>query len=545
MAGAAICVLVGLGLVYLPAGALRFGQVAEAGCGPVTGTTPAAPIVEGETGRAGFGLALEGVECADDLALLPVDVTGFVTVRPARLVSKLGLKEDGDAAAVFKAWQDGVGIPLAAVERFTLAATDVEGMHRLLIVQTRRSIHRPAVIKACVPAPISRIGILKTGDPKCEIYTSERTGLAVYFPGKNLVVVADCLQTMQDSLTRAASPAPGFKAARERAAKSDLVAWGVTKTPPAGQVTALKPINWLVRKQPAARFLPFFPVPLPATLTAGQMSLDLGKQMDLEMRFTFRDEAAARNGVKCVCRLVDMCRAECLTMLDDEVDDQEEEAPPVQARQMAELAAALEKRLQKVQPHADKETVTVAARVPFEAKQVWSAFVCLAKEECNELPAPKPEVTPGLFFRPPGAENRPDLVPPPPGMAPAPQMPPPVETARGWGSTGRAPGVAPAPQMPPPGIPMLRPPAPPAPVVTEALPVAPAKLTVANVRKEEVLLFTVDRQSGDLNFVKKLPAGEAADVKTVTGERWVAVFLSAPYRVKYVVVQPEGVWLLR
>jgi hypothetical protein len=497
--GAACCVLTGLGLVCLP-GATSWG-----GCGP----SQAPPA------RTTGDFGLPKLEQANDLALLPHDVTGFISVRMGRLLGKLGLKEDGGAAPFFKAWKDGVGMPLSAVERFTFAATDLEGNNRLLIIQTRRPINQAAVLKACVPGAIIRTGVIKTGDPIRDIHSSEKTGLSVCFASKNLVVVANDLDTMQRCLPKKNTrPQPALKAALERAAKCDLLAWGLAKTPPVpsvpGSVAALKAARLRVsRYQDAMRFLPFVPFPMPRDVLAGQVSLTVGEQLDMELRLTFCDEPAASKGVKCVSRLVNLVRAECLSLAETDETPGMPDPLPAQLRQMAELGHVLEKHLQKAQPRTDKAAVAVTASMPFEAKQLWSAFVCLAMEEEGSGPTPTVTPSPGLFFRQ-ASDDR--LPPPMPGGTSVPVPPPPPSMA--------------VPVMPPPAL------------------TTSAKLTVANVRKEAVLLFNVDPQ-GELTFVKKVPAGEAVDLKTVTGERWVAVFLTEPYRVKFVVTQPEVVWLVR
>ena len=519
-AGAAACVLALVGIACL-AGCTSFGRTepgvvaclrpcgggpASIGCGP-------ARCSEAPHGAGlALGLGLEELPRADDLALLPTNVTGFVSVHLAHLLGKLGLKEHD--SPLFKAWHDGVGVPLSAVERFTLAATDSEGVNRLLVVQTRRPIDRAAVLKACVRDHRTSLGIIETGKPQVEIHVGTKTGLAVHFPSKNLVIVADSVATMNHCLAKKKDvPAAELKAALARAVKSDVVAWGASKVPPApAPAISYQPLARRVsRYQDTARFLPFLPLPLPASLVSGQLSLDLGDKLGLEMRFVFRDEGSARKEVKCVSRLVDLFRAECLSTAAEtaaEEMDNEEQASPVHVRRMAELAGMLEKRLQKVEPRVERTTVTVAAEVPFEARQASAALLFLLEEG----PDQKSEVTPGLFFQSGAAAGRPRAIPDTPPPLPPPPLPPPtVQT-------------------------MVPPPHPPTPSI--------AKLTVANVRKEAVLLFIVDPQ-GELTFVKKLPAGEATDLKSVAGERWVAVFMSEPYRVKFVVWQPEATWLLR
>jgi hypothetical protein len=218
---------------------------------------------------------------------------------------------------------------------------------------------------------------------------------------------------------------------------------------------------------------------------------------------------------------------------------------------MAELGAAVEKGLQKVTPVAEKDTVAVKASWPLEGKKLWAAFVDIMMPEGGPDAVPaKIEATPGLFFQPPGAYPRGEgygaTAPSYPGaweseregpkQRPGTRPMGPTSPGGAWNSTQRG------EPLPPPtvgGSPMPPPPPPPSVRVD-----VPAKLTVANVRKEVVLLFRVDPQ-GELTFVKKLPAGEVADLKATTNERWTAVFLSGPHHVKYVVLQPEAVWLLR
>ncbi|MGL4555065.1 MAG: hypothetical protein ACRC33_28200 [Gemmataceae bacterium] len=72
---------------------------------------------------------------------------------------------------------------------------------------------------------------------------------------------------------------------------------------------------------------------------------------------------------------------------------------------------------------------------------------------------------------------------------------------------------------------------------------AAAKLAVANVRKEEALLFLVT-ESG-LTFVRKLPHGEAADLDARPGQRYAAVFATAPHQAGHEVKAAGETWLLR
>lgn len=69
------------------------------------------------------------------------------------------------------------------------------------------------------------------------------------------------------------------------------------------------------------------------------------------------------------------------------------------------------------------------------------------------------------------------------------------------------------------------------------------KLTVANVLKEEAMLFLVTKDG--LTFVRKLPHGEAADLDARAGQRYAAVFASAPHQVGHEVKASSETWLLR
>jgi hypothetical protein len=69
-------------------------------------------------------------------------------------------------------------------------------------------------------------------------------------------------------------------------------------------------------------------------------------------------------------------------------------------------------------------------------------------------------------------------------------------------------------------------------------------LTVANVRKEDLVVFHVDGK-GELTLPHKVPAGDAIDLDVAKGQRLVAVFLSDPYRVAYTAGGNNATWLIR
>ena len=69
-------------------------------------------------------------------------------------------------------------------------------------------------------------------------------------------------------------------------------------------------------------------------------------------------------------------------------------------------------------------------------------------------------------------------------------------------------------------------------------------LTVANVRKEDVVVFHVD-DKGELTLPHVVPAGDAIDLDVVKGQRLFAVFLSDPYREVFTAADSNATWLIR
>lgn len=114
-------------------------------------------------------------------------------------------------------------------------------------------------------------------------------------------------------------------------------------------------------------------------------------------------------------------------------------------------------------------------------------------------------------------------------------------------STPAAPALPLTPSATPPSA---TPPLPPPPLTPPSFtpPLPPVNmrltLTIANVRKEPALLFTITA-GGELKFEKKLPPGEAIDVMTPPSTRWVAVFASAPHHQHLTFTPSQPIWLLR
>ncbi|MFO0842132.1 MAG: hypothetical protein U0797_06985 [Gemmataceae bacterium] len=71
------------------------------------------------------------------------------------------------------------------------------------------------------------------------------------------------------------------------------------------------------------------------------------------------------------------------------------------------------------------------------------------------------------------------------------------------------------------------------------------KVTVANVRGDVAVLFTLS-PAGRLKYVRKLSHGDAADLDTAEGQRWVAVFAGeAPGSEEFTATAADKKWILR
>ncbi|MFO0878405.1 MAG: hypothetical protein U0840_13790 [Gemmataceae bacterium] len=99
-------------------------------------------------------------------------------------------------------------------------------------------------------------------------------------------------------------------------------------------------------------------------------------------------------------------------------------------------------------------------------------------------------------------------------------------------STGQPYSAKPTPALATPPI------APPAPSVSSQT------FTIANVRREPAILFTISA-TGELRFEKKLPPGEAVDLTTTPQTRWAAVFTTLPYQATCTFDPARPIWLLR
>jgi hypothetical protein len=237
------------------------------------------------------------------------------------------------------------------------------------------------------------------------------------------------------------------------------------------------------------------------------------------------------------------------------------------------LLRPLEKSLDRADIEADGTTVPLVVTVPVNARKVRGVLVAgltwLAASGDGTSLLPFRAWGPGAATPTPQAPTctSAGCLPPvcsPAGCLPSLDGPPPVPPPPGTRAMRAITGTAPVPITP--GDPLVGPTANGAPVVptspsvtstalpppsTAAAPTTtppagsgPVKLTVANVTKEPALLFS-EGENGKLVFHRKVPAGEAVDVETTAGKRWVAVFADNPAGEAHVAATADAPWLLR
>jgi hypothetical protein len=502
---------------------------------------------------------------APDLRLVPADTAGFATVRVAALAGKLGLKETSEVP-VLAACAKALGVKIADVERLTLIFLPGRCTDPVGVLRTSKPCDREQVAHA-----------VKDAD------------LVVHFVDDRLFLVGpeDLVKRLSDK------PGPNPAAADLReAARHDLFAVLPSGSPIAGYFD--------------------FPFTLPGLATT-EAVLDVGDQLVLRLHFNYADEAAARRGAKWLGVFASQARALLLGLSTELAvlnpalgqNDESLAADPrgkiLQA--LVPVLGKLEKSLGQARIEADKKTVPLTLTVPVDPKEVPAALRALcvlggldrdspgwgkSLRSCPPFPGQRPEIS----TLTPAATPLPGTGPAPaapvrtlswggirgesllPGTGPA-QAAPVLYTGSGCPPAGSAspfPNKAPMPALPisnwAPGVspgpvgytgtvppPVLQTGGVCTPVATRDLgaltPAKEVKLTVANVTKEEALLFS-EGDNGKFVFSQKVPAGEAVDVKTAPGKRWSAVWGTetvfphgATFRVPNNATTDDIPWLLR
>jgi hypothetical protein len=217
-----------------------------------------------------------------------------------------------------------------------------------------------------------------------------------------------------------------------------------------------------------------------------------------------------------------------------------------------------EKALQRVKVEAHGTTIPLSLTIPADAQKVCGVAIAmkkLAEEDNNPLTSLRDlfgrsghdsDVRSALFaiFGSPqnvvtGAAIEADAAGTTPASIPAAEpLPPPREV-----TSPPYPGPAylsSAEQLTPARMHIVAPQFGPS-IVGHA---SPVKLAIGNLSKEPALLF-LEAEGGKLTFQKKVPPGEAIDVETTPGQRWIAIFADNPVGETFVTATDKTTWLLR
>ena len=489
-----------------------------------------------------------------DLAWVPPDATAFVTVRVAELADKLGIKATGAKHPWAVAWQNQTGIPLSQVERCTFVNPKDDAYSSCLVILTTKPYKRAEVLKACAPDAQEEKHYRKV----CLVSSTKKT--AIHFATDRILLVGDTDAVVR-CLGQATKPHPGGTLidALVSVGSHDVVVWSRAATkdndpapPRAVPATSsykvpLTAPNSLGRTVTVARKpklsaafedgsqpraseqmteLGFLPIPLPVGVESGTVTVDVGEQLTVELRLHCTDEACATKSAKVLRAFVGMARAELLAVVSEL--DMIEAFPAMTSREEKaclpmKLIRQAEKGLQDARVRTDGNTVPLRVSISVDTKILRSEMAPLMKlsescgngNQCSLLPLFK-QLVQGRSAPSGPWQDAPTTVDP--LISP----------------------VAPLPTYP--GIPATPPLSPGVEVPQQ--PTFQVKLTVANVRKEPALLFTIGDDS-KLTFVQKVPAGEAVDVQTNSGQSWVAVFMERPGGEIFKPSQAKETWLLR
>ncbi len=522
------------------------------------------------------GRAYEPV-LAPDLAYVPSDAAAFLTVRTSDLADKLGLKDAAGKHPWAVAWQKSVGIPLTHIERCTLVSpnSDTNGATCLIII-TNKPCKRAEVLKACVPDAKEETHSRKS----CQVSPSKNT--AVHFVSDRLLLVGDTEAVLRclAQATKSRAGEPSLTEALVLAASHDVVLWSHTApretdalfpsrrsfpvaslykrpvSPPpslARTVTVSRKPNLSTAFEGGSKSkaadqtveLGFLPIPLPAGVQAGTLTIDVGDQLTVALRLQCVDEASATKSAKMMRAFVGMARAELLALV-SELDMLEAVPSYTTGLDNSTLPMKLirqaEKGLQTVRVQADGKTVPVSITIPMDAKALRTEMGSMVKlsESCGNGQMSSPltwfkslvlvgDPQGGRFLEPTPSTVDPLISPVNPlvYLPPAQSVPP---TPATWSPQPTAKRHGPQPLSTPPLI---------TPLPTDAV-----KLTVANVSKEPALLFTIG-EGGKLTFAQKIPPGEAVDLQTTNGQRWIAVFTGKPGGDTFTPSKATETWLLR
>jgi hypothetical protein len=520
-----------------------------------------------------------------DFRYVPAGTAWFTTARAGDLVGKVGGKELRNLPCL-AAWDKQLGVALADVERVTVVC-GTEGDDPVTVCHTAKACDRERVVKALADGAkvVKRNGkaFHVTGD-----------GAAVYFASDRLFLAGADKLVFDAVEKRGPEAGSALAEALRQAGKHDVFAWGLAEANdgPKRVVRACKPWSCEGGKCPAVSLDGLGNFPVPAGFRSADVAVDVGERLVVRVGLHFADEDSARRGAKLLGVAKDALRGMLLlgaaemTAADPDLgllgtgDTKEEVAIAAAAPRFLPVLRQAEKAMKVARVETEGKTAHTTVSVAVSEKKLRAAVAAVVKlslaGEGADVDAVFPFGTHRKEVAPPApASASADPLVYYPGVNPSPApslremggmragtLPAlPLQTALPPGDAALAPPAVLPPPPPPPGWVTPPPPAPvgvsigmtpveidangpPRPVPTPSAAATTVKLAVANVTKETATLFT-EGEGGKLLFKQKVPAGEAVDLETTPGQRWVAVFADNPAGETHVAATDKTTWLLR
>ena len=497
-----------------------------------------------------------------DFAFVPDDAALFVTVKVSDLAGKLGLKNKLDKIPALTAIMggDNLGLSLDNLESLTVAVSP-SSPKEVAILRTKEPCNQKEFLSKNVPdgKQVKYLG------HTCHVKGPD--DVAVCFVDEHCILIVNREAGLKQCLKQAASGTREQKELAEflkQAGRHDAAAWVNPRELPKDLVDLPEEIMAVFLKG----------------IESCSATVDVAEQIALNVKVECADEDAAIWTKKAMQTGMDMIRSE-MEMIGTMVNAAEL-FPAIgdadQAKQFKmfplKLIQQTAKGLNEAKPKVEGTTVSLSLTVSMPPKVLRSEVAGLIKlmgteEMQNRCKLGAEQIGPPIEVDEKGLaelEKSGKLVPPAGavvgigalagsgvgarvGMLCAPCTPPsgaPVVQASATELAPAPPANAPAPTPQDRGLKsiILSLPAPPANAPAPTPPPGAIKLTVVNVHKEPALLFTID-DAGKLTFKQKLPEGEAVDVQTVKGQRWIAIFSEKPAGDSYTVSQADAIWLLR
>ena len=523
-----------------------------------------------EKGKEPTPCCVEGDEIvvkARDFAFIPDETVAFTTFQVKSLLGKLGLKNRIDAIPMFNESKTQMGIDLSEIERCTVLSFGSNLQEIVCIIRTATPCNEAEILAACTPEA-----------KKCTVqgqacHLSQKNKNCICFIEPKLYLVASSETAMKRCLKQSKESErdeESLAAALKTAGKHDFLVWG--------------------RLDTLAQLVEF---PFPGGVESASISLNIGEQLNLDIQVSCSDEEAQRWAKKALTTGLNLVRMQMMmvpTMMDAAQLFTPNDLGDVKVMGLLplNLLRIAEKAMQKVEVKQTGNDLSLSIMLPIDAKmlrkeisslvrlmgpladsgttekggtvgcspgtfigfQTWTGGMTLPAPQCLDHPQYYPATPfsnpaqPSPFPQPSSSASV------PPNVGAVYNLPPtlPVFTLP---PSSIPSGVArdPIPSTPPNVIPAsANVPSIPSATVATSQPIATSsatmKLSVANVRKEAAMLFTMTND-GKMTFSQKLSAGEAVDLQATPGLRWFAIFSDKPEGLTFTPKQGENIWLLR